>query len=155
VSDEFDEVRPALRNQRTRQPAPAARLLVRLYGAARLPLRARLLECLVKPLGPLGLVAVAAGAFGDFLYRGGARATMDDVARYSNEQVGELARFVEQVSPEALQECARLLAENPVGMAAFSASAAMLLLRQLGNWPPATGEASPAQSRSPQRPGPP
>ena len=56
---------------------------------------------------------------------------MGDVARFSNDQMIELARFVEQVSPDALQEFARLFTERPVGLAAFSASAALLLMQAL------------------------
>jgi hypothetical protein len=90
--------------------------------------------CLVKPLGTLGLVGVAAGAFGVLLYRSGsegARAAMGDMAQFSNDQMFELVRFVEQVSPDALQEFARLFSERSMGMAAFSASAALLLVRSL------------------------
>jgi hypothetical protein len=104
----------------------------RLYAAANRPLRTQLLDCLLRPLGTLGLAGIAAGAFASFLHRSGtdgARVVIDDVGRYSNDQILELARFVEQVSPQALQQFAGLIADNPVGMAAFSASAAMLLLR--------------------------
>jgi hypothetical protein len=93
-----------------------------------------MLACLLRPLGTLATVGVAAGAFGGFLYRGGAdgaRAAMSDVARFTNEQVHELARFAAQVSPAAVQELARLIADRPVGMAAFSASAALLLMQAL------------------------
>jgi hypothetical protein len=61
----------------------------------------------------------------------GARAALVDVARFSNDQVIELARFVEQVSPEALHELAKLMADRSTGLAAFSASAALLLMRAL------------------------
>lgn len=91
-----------------------------------------MLACLVRPLGSLGLVAVASGAFASFLHRGserGAGIPLDDLGRYSNDQIFELARFVEQVSPEAIQQVASLLADSPVGVAAFTAAAAMLLVR--------------------------
>jgi len=141
MSDEFDDAAAAVHrhhdmnaldtaNARTGVVAP--RLISRVYGAANQPLRAKLIACLVRPLGPLGLVAVAAGAFAGLLRRsnsGGITLVIDDVARYSNEQVYELARFVEQVSPEALQQVAALVSDNPVGFAAFSASAAVLLVR--------------------------
>ena len=141
--DEFDDVidpasglpgRPAKSHDDARPAARAARLVCRLYGAATPALRARLVACLVRPLGTLGTVGVAAGAFGVLLYRSGsdgARTTLGEVARFSNDQVFELARFVEQVSPDALLEFAKVFAERPVGMAAFSASVAMLLVRVL------------------------
>ena len=111
-----------------------AKLVCRLYRAATPALRSRLLACLVKPLGTLGTVGIAAGAFGVLLHRSGsegARAALDDVTRFSNDQVVELARFVEQVSPDALQEAARMFAEQPMGVAAFSVSAVLLLMRAM------------------------
>ena len=143
MSDEFDDaLDPTLRHRDTRapeaasarHPALASRLISRLYVAANRPLRVKLLACLLRPLSPLGMVAIAAGAFGGFLHRGdteGLKIVIDDVARFSKEQIGELGRFVEQVSPEALQSFASLILDNPVGIAAFSASAALLLLRGL------------------------
>jgi hypothetical protein len=91
-----------------------------------------MLVCLLRPLGTLATVGVAAGAFGSFLYCGGAegtRAALGDVARFTNEQVIELARFVEQVSPDALYELARLTADQSAGLATFSVSVALLLLQ--------------------------
>lgn len=112
----------------------AARLMARLYGSANLALRTRLVACLVRPLGSLGVAAVAAGAFTVVLSRrgaGGFAVAMADVADFSKEQVAELARFVEQVSPEALQQAAGLVFENPIGVGAFTASVALLLALEL------------------------
>jgi hypothetical protein len=143
MPDEFDDAMdpalallapaPGLPAAATRS-TPVARLVCRMYGAAPPALRDRLVGCLVRPLGTLGLAGVAAGAFGVLLYRGGsgsARAAMGDVVRFSNDQMYELVRFVEQVSPDALQEFARLFLDGSMGMAAFSASAALLLMRSL------------------------
>ena len=138
--DEFDDAMdPASTALTSGVPAvkrktPVARLACRMYGAAPPALRAKLVACLVRPLGTLGLFGVAAGAFGVLLYRGGsesARAAIGDMARFSNDQMFELVRFVEQVSPDALQEFARLFTERSMGTAAFSASAALLLMRAL------------------------
>lgn len=141
MPDEFDDAIDLAVWQQTRAhpeqrkaPPTVARLTSRLYAAANAPLRARMLADMLRPLGPLGLVSIAAGAFADFLHRGrseGMRIALDDVGRYTSDQVFELARFVEQVSPEALQQVASLVADNPVGTAAFSVSVAMLLLRSL------------------------
>jgi hypothetical protein len=140
MSDEFDDayddeslrhsVMPSRIDQLTRR-SRVARLISRAYGAAGAPLRATMLACLVRPLGSLGLVAVASGAFAGLLRPGGERATglsLDEVGSYSNDQVFELVRFVEQVSPDAIQQVATLLADSPVGVAAFGAAAAMLLV---------------------------
>ena len=137
-----------------------ARLVSRVYGAASAPLRTRILACLVRPLGPLGLAAVASGAFAQLLYRGreaGPGISISDLAGYSNDQIFELARFVEQVSPDAIGQVAGLLADNPVGASAFSAAVAMLLIRavrglkQKKAWPAAekgTARSKPSDSDS-------
>jgi len=112
----------------------AARLMARLYASANLALRTRLVACLLRPLGSLGVAAVAAGAFTVVLSRrgaGGLGVAMADVAEFSKEQVAELARFVEQVSPEALQQAAGLVYDNPIGVGAFTASVALLLALEL------------------------
>ncbi len=143
MSDEFDDIMEPLYRHRgsnavetthDRAAITAPRLISRLYASASQPLRAKLLAYLVRPLGLLGLAAVAAGAFAVLLRRGSPgniTVAIDDVARYSNQQVLELASFVEQVSPETLQQVATLISDNPVGIAAFSASAAFLLVRVL------------------------
>ena len=141
MSDEFDDaVDTAVLRLRASAPetaaAPkrplAARLVSRLYAKANAPLRAGMLACLLGPLSPLGLVAVASGAFASFLPRAGDRTPwlmLDDAGRFSKDQIFELARFVEQVSPDALQQLAGLIPDSPLGAVAFSAAAAMLLVR--------------------------
>lgn len=122
----------------TAQPR-VARLVSRLYGAASAPLRSRVLACLVRPLGSLGLVAVASGAFARLVYRGdeaGAGMSIGDLAGYSSTQVFELARFAEQVSPDAIRQVAELVADNPAGASAFTAAVAMLLVRAVRGVPP-------------------
>ncbi|MBX3618854.1 MAG: hypothetical protein KF891_02505 [Rhizobacter sp.] len=149
MTDEFDDAFDEAFDKATLRPAGAAgggdgddprlrervpRLVSRLYRTAGAGLRARMLACLLRPLGLLGLSAVASGAFAGFLHRSGDRGLgvpIDELGRYSNDQIVELARFVEQVSPEAIQQVAGLLADNPVGVAAFSTAVAMLLLRAL------------------------
>ncbi len=137
MSDEFDALllaTPAATTATGPHTARVARLVSRLYRAASPTLRSRMLTCLLRPLGTLATVGVAAGAFSCFLYREGsigARAAIGDVARFSNDQVIELARFVEQVSPEALHELAKLMADRSAGLAAFSASVALLLMQAL------------------------
>jgi hypothetical protein len=130
----------------------AARLVSRLYGAAGASLRTRMLACLVRPLGSLGLAAVASGAFAQLLYRTGdtgAGIPIMDLAGYTNEQIFELARFVEQVSPDAIQQVAGMLADNPIGLSAFTTAVAMLLVRVVRGIRPrnaaAEGKAAPMQ----------
>jgi hypothetical protein len=85
-------------------------------------------------VGPLALVTIAAGAFGNFVHRGAwsrVSVTVDDAARISSQQMLELARFVEQCGPEAFNQVASVLADNPGGVAAAGASALALFIRVL------------------------
>jgi len=123
-----------------------SQLLCDVYRESAPPLRARLLECLLRPVRPLGLVAVAAGAFGGFLHRdtwSGLSISVDDALRFSADQVFELARYVGQLQPEAMQQVAGLMADNPVCLQTLSASLFLLALRL---WAPASTPAPTATS---------
>ena len=140
MSNEFDEMlEPAAANIRADDAAPRAavpnpRLVARLFAAAGNPLRVRLLRCLMRPLGTLGAAGVAAGAFVAFADRRGVEESIDAdaVAQVSSQQIYELAHFVEQVDPQALQQFASLASSSSLAMATtFSAAALLLLYRQL------------------------
>lgn len=142
MSDEFDPeadagawVPSSLHTaKRSAEPVAAPRLVARLYSGAGLPLRTRILACLVRPMGSLGLAAVASGAFAVLLARGRSEGSLlgaEDAARFSGEQIFELARFVEQVQPDTLQQVAGLVVDSPLGLTALSAAALTLLLRVL------------------------
>jgi hypothetical protein len=121
-----------------RHRTAAARLVSRVYRNANAPLRADMLACLLRPLGTLSLVAVASGAFATLLQREDAapgRVPMDMVARYSSEQILELARYVHEVNPETLEQLAALLTDSTLGATALSASALVLLYRRLRSAP--------------------
>jgi hypothetical protein len=138
MSDEFDDAPepwPAGTERRRHDPRGKhaegrAELVAQLFSKGGEQFRAKLLECLLRHLGPLGLVAVAAGAFGRFLDRGrqGLIVSPDDTTAFSTEQVLELARYVEQCSPDSFVQIGLLLAEHPVGMVGLSASVVLLAL---------------------------
>lgn len=163
MSDEFDdEFQTDLQRDSVtvsdktseRQRSRVTRLASRLYLVSGAPMRAKMLDCLLRPLGSLGLVAVASGAFANLLQRGSDRSAsipFDDLGRYSKDQINELVRFVEQVSPEALQQLGNLVVDSPMGAAAVGASVAMLLLtalRSRGAVPRETGDEVTSQSQS-------
>ena len=87
---------------RTRQPGErsrTARLASRLYAGASAVQRSRIVATLLRPLGPLALVAVASGAFAGLLDRVsalGATLPIDELGHFTREQVFELARFVDR-----------------------------------------------------------
>jgi hypothetical protein len=106
-------------------------LVSQVYEQAPAPLRAKLLECLLGPVGPLALVAIAAGVFGRFMYRLTGDAvpiSLDDAARITSNHVLELARYVEQCSPDALLRIGSLITASPIGMATISGSALLIAL---------------------------
>lgn len=143
MSDEFDDLRvQAIARDRSQLlHEPRARLLGRIpeliaevYRTATSPLRVTLLECLLRPVGPLGLVAIAAGAFGEFLRRGNTTrlsVSPEDASHVSADQMLELARYVEQCNPETFTQIASLLTESPVGIAGLGGS---LLLIAVQAW---------------------
>lgn len=145
MSDEFDDAieLPATNGSTatgrrgravSRASARACRLAARLFVSAGLPLRARMIGCLLRPLGTLGAAGVAAGAFAVFLHsQRGAEALInpDAVAGVSASQVCELARFVEQVDPQALRRFAGLMAGSAEDMAPLGATTLVLLYREL------------------------
>lgn len=118
--------------RRARSARHVPKLVARVVVGASQPLRAALLASLLRPLGPLALLAIASGAFAKHVRRdpgGSLRLSPDGLAQHSSEQVSELAGFVEQVSPDALHQFAALLTDSPVGVASVSAAAAVLLVQ--------------------------
>jgi hypothetical protein len=112
----------------------APRLVARLYTASNQALRVQLLNCLLRPLGLLGAVGAAAGAFSAFVLRRGGQEVMvraEELNQITTEQVLELARFAEQVNPDVLRQVADLLSQQSMGMATFTATALVLLQRSL------------------------
>jgi hypothetical protein len=80
----------------------------------------------------MGLAGVASGAFAALSFRRGepdGSAAIGDMVDCTSDQIFELARFVEQVSPDAIQQLAWLLTDYPMAASAFTVSVAMLLVR--------------------------
>ena len=104
-------------------------LLAAVYREAPASLRQRLLNHLLRPVGPLALVAVAAGAFSRLLPPGrwnGAQVQLDDVWTIQPDQVLDLARYVEQKAPDLLWRLPDVLAASP--LLASSLTGALLLM---------------------------
>ena len=112
--------------------AEIAPLVADVFAEAAPPQRMRLLNGLLRPVGPLALVAVAAGAFANLLPSTrwhGASASLDDAMRFSAGQVLELARYVEQKSPESLAQLPKLLADSPLWASTLSGALLLLALQ--------------------------
>jgi len=99
----------------TAQITDVPTLISHLYEQAPAAVRVRLLEQLLRPVGPLAMVAIAAGAFGRFVRRLGPDAAPiahADAERISSSDVLHLARYVEQSSPELLHQIGWLIANR-------------------------------------------
>lgn len=108
------------------------RLISRLFRSAGPSARAAVLSMLMRPLGSLGLAAVASGAFAGFVARRRGAAIevgAEEASRYTSEQVLELARFVEQVDADVFQQVVGSVVDSPAGFTAFGVAAALLALR--------------------------
>ncbi len=112
-------------------PDPVPALLGRVYAEAPPPLKSRLLEQLLKPLGLLSLAAVCNGTFANL-------ALGSDLARMhirpelaqtvDSEQVMALAAYVQQVSVQAVTGLSQVLSASPLLQGSVAASALVALL---------------------------
>ena len=112
-------------------PKNIPHLLAQLYGEAPEKLRPKLLEFLLRPVGPLAIVTIASGAFAHLLYRlrfNGVPVSLDDAARITSNHVLQLARYVEQCSPHALMRIGSLISTSPICLATMSGSALLVAL---------------------------
>jgi len=140
MGDEFDDgrVRSVIGDKSRLDPTAIGEatqdipaLVSELYDRAPEALRVELLEHLLRPVGPLAMVAIAAGAFGRFVYRlrrDAVPVALEDAARITSIHVLHLARYVEQSSPHVLRQVASLVAHQPLGLATISASALLVAL---------------------------
>jgi hypothetical protein len=107
-------------------------LVAALYDEASAPLRQRLLNHLLRPVGPLALAAVAAGAFARLLPPGrwsGAQVQLEDVLNIRPDQVLDLAFYVEQKAPEMLWQLPQVLSSSPVLLGTISGALLVMALR--------------------------
>jgi hypothetical protein len=114
------------------RPGRVPRLISRLYRSASPAAQAGILSALMRPLGSLGLAAVASGAFASFVTRRRGAAVdvgLDEAGRFTSEQVLELARFVEQVDADAFRQAVSVVVASPAGYTAFGVAVALLVLR--------------------------
>jgi hypothetical protein len=110
-------------------------LVANVYADAPPPLRARLLSSLLRPVGPLALVVIAAGAFARLLptarWQGASAVTADEACRIEPEHVRELVRYVQQKCPEHLLVLPDVLRENALLVNTISVTVLMMALRTL------------------------
>jgi hypothetical protein len=117
----FDEPRDPASNPSIPQ------LVAEVYEAAPSAERGRLIEQLLRPLGVLSLVAIADGIFAKIRFRSGwqeLKVALDDLQSVRADHVIALVDHAQQVSVEAVDGLAQILAASPV----LSGSTAAALL---------------------------
>jgi hypothetical protein len=113
-----------------------ARLVGKVFETAPPGLRGRLLEQLLQPLGVLGLVAVAGGVFAKIRFRSGwpqMSIGLEDAQNVQPQDVITLVDHVQQISGEAVNGLAQLLANSPTMMTSAAAVVLVTLLMQRAN----------------------
>ena len=105
-----------------------AQMVGKVYETAPVTLQSSLLEHLMRPLGVLALVSIANGTFAKIRFRSSwpdLRVQMADAQNVQVSDVIALVDRVQQVSVEALDGVAQILAASP--LMASSAAAAVLV----------------------------
>lgn len=122
------ELLPSAEPDLPTEEIPIDELVGKVYEAAPPTLKTRLLEQLLRPLGVLSLVVLADGIFAKIRFRGGwpdMHVRLEEVASVQARDVIILVNRVQQVSLEALDGLAQIIAASP--MMASSAAAAVLV----------------------------
>jgi len=112
------------------------RLLARLYAHAAPEARSRLLAVLLRPVGPLALVAIGAGAFARLLPSSrwqGVQISAEEAQQVDAQQVFELALYVEQKCPELLRQLPQLVSDPRLWIGSATGALLLLVLRQRQN----------------------
>jgi len=115
-------------------PASVPALVAALYDEAPASLRERLLNHLLRAVGPLALAAVAAGAFARLLPAerwGSVQVHLDDVFFHIRpDHVADLASYVDQKAPEMLWGLPDVLSSSPLLMGTLTGALLLVALRQ-------------------------
>ena len=122
----------------TEVPDPVPALLGRVYAEAPTPLKSRLLEQLLKPLGLLSLAAVCNGAFANVALNRNWAIRPELAQAVDGDQVMALTAYVQQVSVQTVTGLSQVLSASPVmqGSVAASALVALLIKRAREQRPP-------------------
>lgn len=121
------------------------KLIGEVYETATPKLRARILEHLMRPLGILGLMAIANGVFASIRLRSGLadpRVGPDEVSAIEPGDVVKLADWAQQVSSDAINGLSQLLSTSPGLTKSATAAVLVSLLMQ---------QAKSQRDRSPNR----
>jgi hypothetical protein len=110
------------------QTASLVTVLADAVPITNLRLRARLLQLLMIPIGPLAMTVLAGGAFAkyaQFARQLPIPISLEDAAHVTSGQVAEIALYLEQSDPWMLAQVVIAISRDPTAMAALGASVAI------------------------------
>ena len=125
-----DEVAPVI--EATEEAVPA--IVTQAYEVASAGLRVRVLNRLLRAVGPLALAVVGGGAFARYVSQARWSAltvSISDAARVTSAQVYELATYVQQSNPEVARQILSVLARDVSTMTALGATVGAILIGYL------------------------
>ena len=109
-------------------------IVTRAYEAAAPGLRMRVLNRMIRAVGPLALTVVAGGVFARYVTQArwsALNVSLSDAARVTSSQVYELAVYVQQSNPEVVRQIAGVLARDVSTMTALGATVGAILIGYL------------------------
>lgn len=113
-------------------------IVTQAYEAAHPGLRVRLLNRMLRAVGPLALTVVAGGVFARYVTQARWSAltiSLGDAARVTSAHVYELATYVQQSNPEVVRQVASVLARDTSTMTALGATVGAILIGYLSRQP--------------------
>ena len=113
-------------------------IVTQAYEAAHPGLRVRLLNRMLRAVGPLALTVVAGGVFARYVTQARWSAltvSLGDAARVTSAQVYELAAYVQQSNPDVVRQVASVLSRDVSTMTALGATVGAMLIGYLSRQP--------------------
>jgi len=142
--DDPEQARAVTANPSADQGKAVSLLIAQVYESASPPLKARLLQRMIAPLGVLATVAVAHGAFARLkLQTGwqdlqGLQSLTPELQKISADDVVALADRVQLLGTDALLRLADVISQSPVLASSAAAAVLMGLLVRGAQQAPAT-----------------
>lgn len=126
------------------------------FTRLRLIERVRLLQGLLRPVGPMALAVLGGGVFAKYVAH--ARwphlsVSLDDAAHVTFSQVHELVRYLEQSNPVVLQQVLVVFARDTTTVAALGGSVAAMVMRQITSTKRPASHGRPSNARSREKSG--
>lgn len=113
-------------------------IVTQAYAAASAGVRMRVLNRMLRAVGPLALAVVAGGAFARYVTQARWSAltvSLGDAARVTSSQVYELVAYVQQSNPDVVRQIASVLARDVSTMTTLGATVGAILIGYLSRHP--------------------